>query len=679
MSWLLTAVGAATRRDSDWFARRHDRVRTLVDGIALALFGWLATDDSLRHDRQQTLRAIHAEDGYQVVAARTMLVAVAAGLLAGCCSLVAIPAIFDLVSHSVHPSTPWPSGPIHHGPPTVIGLTVVGTVLLAGGVAVGVHEARWWWFDRRAAARERRIEATLPRAVAFMYALARSGMPLPRILRTLADNEAVYGEAAAEFGVAVREIDAVGTDVLTALERTRRRTPSDALAELTASLTTVVDSDQQLADYLATHHERCREAAAADQEQELAYLSAAAEAYVTVLVVGLLFVLTTLTIIGLVVTDTLPVLRGLVYLAVPLGTLGFLLGLDQLGSPRDPPDTQPRPTPTTPDPSTAPDTESTDRWATQRATLRLYDRLDPVYRRLRRPRATLLAAPWLTCLVTVPAGIAWLWLTVPTPAATVIGLVSLVRPISAVAVVVCGGYAAVYELAAYRRRRFETPVPAFLDRLGSRTDAGLSVVDAVERVADSDLAALTPAVERAWRDIQWGADLETALQRLAGRVQSPRVVRAVTLVTNAARASNDIAPVVSIAAEELRARRRLDRDRRRLVAMYLVVIYVAFLVFVGIVAALSATFLPAVGAMAADRTAATADTAAAGGATAVGTSTHLTAGNLAAYRSLFFQAAAVQAVCSGLVAGTLADGTLRGGVKHVAALLALAHVGFWFI
>ena len=103
-------------------------------------------------------------------------------------------------------------------------------------------------------------------------------------------------------------------------------------------------------------------------------------------------------------------------------------------------------------------------------------------------------------------------------------------------------------------------------------------------------------------------------------------------------------------------------------------IYVAFLVFLGIVAALSATFFPAISLSAVE-----APAAAAGSSSVAGTAGHLTAGDVAAYQSLFFHAAVVQAVCSGLVAGKLADGTLRGGVKHVAALLSLAHLGFWLI
>ncbi|ERH00726.1 MAG: Flp pilus assembly protein TadC [Halonotius sp. J07HN6] len=684
MNWLLTIVGTSSKDDAGWLLHQYGRVRTLVDTVALALFGWLVPGRSLRRDRQQTLAAIHAADPYEVVEARTLLYAVVTGIIAGCCGIVALPPALRLLERSVLRATaltPILSQSLEFGTSAIVAGTAAGTVLITAGTAIAVHESRWWCLEQRATARERRIDATLPRAVAFMYALSRSGMSLPRILRVLADNEAVYGAAAAEFGVAVREIDVVGTDVITALEATGQRTPSDDLADLAANLASVLDSNQQLAQYLADHHERSREAATATHEQLLDRLSAAAEGYVTVLVVGPLFLLTTLTILGLVVADTTLALRGIVYVAVPLGSAGFLVAVDRLDTTYESPDGQ---SPAVSDQScirTPPADDSADRWAAQRATLRLYDTVRGGHRWLRHPKATLLANPWLTGLVTLPVGLVWVTATSQSPSLAVpADLASLAGPISEAAAIVCAGYAIVYETERYRRRRIEAAVPDFLDRLGGLTEAGLSVVDAVHRVTDADLGALSSPLERTWRDVEWGADIETALHRLATRVRSPQVTRAITLVTNASRASNDIAPVLSIAATEVRTRRRLDRERTRLLALYLLVIYVAFLVFLGIVAALSATFLPAISTATIEPTAAAARApSAAGLSSAVGTAAHLAAHDVTIYRSLFFHAAIVQAVCSGLVAGKLAEGTLRGGVKHVAVLLSLAHIAFWLI
>ncbi|TKX76618.1 type II secretion system F family protein, partial [Halorubrum sp. SD626R] len=196
----------------------------------------------------------------------------------------------------------------------------------------------------------------------------------------------------------------------------------------------------------------------------------------------------------------------------------------------------------------------------------------------------------------------------------------------------------------------------------------------IRRVADSNLEALTADVQRTRRDIDWGADAATALRRLKRRVRSPMVSRAVTLVSNAMYASGDIGPVLRIAADEARATWSLRRERRQVMLTYLVVIYISFFVFLGIIAALSVSFIPAVESAAVPGSGTSASGGLPGGQS--GIVDGLGDIDAFAYEQLFFHAAAVQAVCSGLVAGQLGEGSVRDGVKHVVVLLALTLAAF---
>jgi len=135
---------------------------------------------------------------------------------------------------------------------------------------------------------------------------SRSGMPFPRVMDTLAENEAVYGEAATELSVAVRDMNAFGTDALTALQRTSRRTPSDDLADFAENLASVLGTGQPISTFLSDQYELYQEEAESKQQQYLELLSTFAEAYVTALVAGPLFFITILVVIGLVLEDTLP-------------------------------------------------------------------------------------------------------------------------------------------------------------------------------------------------------------------------------------------------------------------------------------------------------------------------------------------------------------------------------------
>jgi len=221
-------------------------------------------------------------------------------------------------------------------------------------------------------------------------------------------------------------------------------------------------------------------------------------------------------------------------------------------------------------------------------------------------------------------------------------------------------------------------VPDFLDRFASVNDAGMSIVESFQRVKNSDLGALTPELRRAWRDVQWGSDVATALKRMDRRIGSPLVTRAVTLSTNAMETSDDIAPVLEIAADEARSAQLLNRQRQQVMLTYLVVIYVAFLVFLGIMAALMVSFIPAIE----DVMAQTAESTSGAGPTPGGGIGLVGSGegiNIAGYETIFFHATLVQAICSGLVAGQLGQGSTKDGVKHATVMLLVTYIVFTFL
>nr|WP_231751238.1 type II secretion system F family protein [Halogeometricum sp. CBA1124] len=237
------------------------------------------------------------------------------------------------------------------------------------------------------------------------------------------------------------------------------------------------------------------------------------------------------------------------------------------------------------------------------------------------------------------------------------------------------GVTVAYEVRKRRLKAIQREMPDFLDRMASVNEAGVTVVQSLERLARSDLGPISEELRRTWRDVQWGASLREALHGFERRAQAPMVSRAVTLVTNAVAASGDISPVLRIAANEAQDSRRLVRERRQEMLTYLVVIYISFVVFLGIVVALTLAFIPAVEAAS--------QSSAIGSGEVRGVSTGVFSGlstvDTAAYELLFFHTASIQAVCSGLVAGQLGEGRVFDGLKHAVVLLAASYALFAFL
>jgi len=686
MLWALPLALALAVGVGLLLTRVHRRADLVVSRVALSVFGDYVADGSPRTDAQQArMRAAHAGGTHRVYASRTLLYCAVlgiAGSVVGVYLAAGLLAAMEVPAETVRAALPSALGFLAAltrlsavSPTELFVLLLFFSATVGSGLAFGTHYARWEILDRRAVARAGEIEATLPRTVAFVYALSRSGMSFPAVMTTLAENEAVYGEAATEMAVAVRDMNTFGTDVLTALQRTARRTPSENMEEFAENLASVLGSGRSLPEFLRDQYERYQEEAESQQEQYLELLSTFAEAYVTVLVAGPLFFITILVVVGLVIEDTIPLLRGVVYVGVPLASAAFVLYVDSVTESLQSPGQE------TVDRGSEPASEFTlsdggavsEEWRASRERLAAFDRFRRVLEWAGSPVRTVLRNPGATFLVTVPLGAAWVAVSAgPVTAET--GAVEVVRavdgPVVAATTAALAAYALAYETQKRRTRSVEASVPDFLDRLASINEAGMTVVESIRRVTDSDLGDLTPELVRTWRDIQWGADAESALYRLEARVRSPMVSRSVALITNAMRASGDVAPVLSIAADEARASRRLRRERKQVMLTYLIVIYISFLVFLGIIAALTVAFIPAIEG---------ADIAT-GASSPPGVSGGITEGlgqvNVAAYELLFFHAAVVQALCSGLIAGQLGEGTVRDGVKHAVILLVLTALGF---
>ena len=672
------------------------RVKLALTQLALLAFGTYVTDESPRRDGQLALmRAAHVSDTYRAYAARTLLFAGLFGLVGSILGVYFAGFVLWLLSVRADAlAAALPSGltvlanlarlsELGAGP--LFALLLFSGATLGVALAFGVYWLRWRHLEYLAEVRAEAIEASLPRTVAFTYALSRSGMPFPQVLRTLTRNQAVYGEAATEVSVAVRDMDAFGADVLTALRRMATRTPSDDLEEFSENLASVLASGRNLSAFLREQYERYQREAESLQQQYLELLSAFAEIYVTVLVAGPLFFITVLVIIGLVLRDTMLLLALVGYVGIPAGTAIFAYYLDDavrgIGNAHSADDqhrgTDSMPTPLGKVARSDGGAVASARETCNRERLSVYDRLAPVRPWLREPVSTLLAAPTTVLAAVLPLSIGWFLLRIgSTGAENVLDLV--VSPLIESTVIVLGSSAVVYELRKRRLDAIDEAVPDLLDRLASVNEAGLTVVASLKRVANSDLGALGPEVRRARTDIEWGASAETALRRLERRAETAMVSRSVTLVTNAMTASGEVAPVLRIAASEAQNSRRLRRERKQEMLTYLLVIYISFFVFLGIVAALSVAFIPAVESAAIRAPPSESGIASVGGVSS-GVFSGLQSVNTAAYERLFFHVAAIQGVCSGLVAGQLGEGQIADGLKHATVLLASAYLVFAFI
>ena len=681
MLWVLPLLAAVCLLGVFAAAPYSPRIDSAITRVAFLLLGGRRIE--IDTEREQSLRAAAIGVPYREYAAKTYIYVAGIGV-AGAVAGVYVGAAGLFVASS--PGFTFdPNATIETPTAVQLGLFLLSGGLLSGVAAGATHELRWRIPSIRADGRARRIDAGLPRTVAFTYALTRGGMSFPDVLRTLSANERVFGAGAAEVGVAVQNIDLFNVDLVTAVQDLSENTPSERFGTFTENLSSVLQSGGDVSEFLREQYERYRDEAEEQQAEILNLLATTAEVYVTVIVAGMLFLITILLIIGLTAGDTLLLMRVLTYVIIPAANVLFLAYLLDVTRPlratgdeheheqeheRD----RERPA----EGLTAGHSVESDGGYTRPGAAADHGRLF-AYRRLRSIRETLASPlssvidrPRLLLYVTVP--IAVIATAVRLPAVFAGGGVD-VRALDdllvQVTIFLSGTFAIVYEYSQRRLKRLESTVPDLLERLASLNEAGISVVSSFDRVRRGDMGALDAEVDRIWRDVQWGATTEEALSRFEARVRTPSITRVVTLITNAMHASNEIGPVLRIAAEQARSDLQLRRQRRQEMFTYLVVVYVSFLVFLVVIGALEYVLIPSLP-----------DVGSVGGAAGgvgAGPLGGFESSDRDAYRLVFLHTALVQSLLSGLAAGVMGSGSIKAGMKHAAVMLSISYVVLTFV
>lgn len=236
-----------------------------------------------------------------------------------------------------------------------------------------------------------------------------------------------------------------------------------------------------------------------------------------------------------------------------------------------------------------------------------------------------------------------------------------------------GPYGFYYAHEARRVRQLEERFPDFLRDLAASRRAGLTLTSAVKITSQGEYGALTPDIEKMADQISWNVSFENALDRFSSRVDTPLVRRACTLINEAGRSGGHVIDVLEAAATDAREIKTLENERRLTMTLYTVVIYVAFLVFLGVSGVLYGQFIPQV--LESTQAAAGSSLAAGGGALGnLGTSTL----ELSDYRTFFFIAALSQGIGNGILAGQMETGRPLNGLRHAFIMVAITFVVFVF-
>ena len=228
----------------------------------------------------------------------------------------------------------------------------------------------------------------------------------------------------------------------------------------------------------------------------------------------------------------------------------------------------------------------------------------------------------------------------------------------------------VYPAALYSDRQMrkieavEDKFPDFLRDLAEYWKGGLSMTLAVRTLANSEYGALNPEIKKMSDQLSWGIAFGDVLEMFAERVGTPLVLRAVSLVTEANKAGGKISDILVTAANDSREIQFLKGERARAIGSYIAVIWVSFMVFIGVIVVLSNVFIPAI-----------ASSNSGGESETIG-NMQINAVDPLFFLVVFFYGVNAQAMGNGAMAGIMATGRLSTGMKHAGMMMIICLVLF---
>ncbi len=508
--------------------------------------------------------------------------------------------------------------------------------------------------------RKGKIELTLPHAIAYMHALSKGNLSLISIFKSLSEHVNVYGEAAEEIAYIVMDTELYGRDLITALKNAAITTPSQKFRDFLENLINVAETGSNQQTFFENMVEHYQKSAEADQSLYLEVLGMLAETYVSVFVAGPLFLITILIVMGIMGPGSMLILKLVVYAVIPLSAIAFsvLLSIISLRS----------------------DTKLVKIYTTSKK-LNQYDdvRTRPFdeddYRNIRRlhrslrwtsiienrknPLKPFFADPLKTFYITIPVTVLYSILSIHDHKITIdllddviiINLLILLTP-----------FLFFYEMQSRRIKRIDSSVPDFLRRLAVINDVGMPLISAIKSLTEINLGVLSTEVKLIYRDLVWSNDLANALMKFERRVRTVAISRIITLITKASETTGNIKETLRVAAADAALAEKLRREKFTILLSYLVVVYMAFAVFMLVLYVFATMFLPEIP-----------STNAYSGMFSI-------SAHKGEYITLFMHASVIQGFCSGIIAGQMMGEGVYDGLKHSVLMMSAAYIFFtWFI
>jgi flagellar protein FlaJ len=205
----------------------------------------------------------------------------------------------------------------------------------------------------------------------------------------------------------------------------------------------------------------------------------------------------------------------------------------------------------------------------------------------------------------------------------------------------------------------EKQMPLLVRGVAESQETGVTIVKAFEKVVEDRMVGrpLSDEVRKLTVQMSWGTSFEGALTKLKNRIGSPIVNRFCALVLEASRSGGQIKKVFTGTSGFMEEMKEIDEDTDAQMRPYILIIYIAFFVFLFTAIILVRSFFAPLE-----------------GYPQI--LSQFTIVGVKAFKDFFYKNMLVSAVTGGLMAGKIGERRIAGGLKHAILLSVVGYVAF---
>ena len=239
-----------------------------------------------------------------------------------------------------------------------------------------------------------------------------------------------------------------------------------------------------------------------------------------------------------------------------------------------------------------------------------------------------------------------------------------------IALLVFIGPYGVYETHRFNMvRSLEEKLPEFLRDVAESGKFGMTLAVSIRSAAKGRYGDLTPEIRRMAAQIGWGISATEALKLFSERVQTPLVKRTCGIIIKAANAGGNVADILTLVSTDIKESQLTRAEKEMNMKAYMIVIYVAFFVFLATVLILNAVFIPQI-----QNAGGKASSGDGGSSGLSGGATTVNAGLIPQVRFIYLASALVHGLGDGVTAGILENGQIGNGLKHSFVMVLIAYL-----